>query len=218
MQLHLGKYLDCVCEVRSLHNELLGVGVVDEGAPDELVLKGATGHHLPLIHYNTQVKISILSKASDFIILVGTVFTSTAQKMKMTGVTTLQQYERRNFFRVSVNVEAVLYPETESGAQENDGERPIACIMRDISLGGCLLESDSELKLGQRFVMEFVLEQVKHKLKMTICRHAEAMDQPLPYLRFGGSFGANGDAQIDAVCKDLFVLQRKIIQRRRGQE
>lgn len=204
-----------------MQNVLIAVGAVKSVAEDWIVLKGTNNHKLPLVAYNLQVKASILGRDSDFMILVGNVFTSTEHQMKLADLNTLEQYERRNFFRINVKVPMQLELDLPIGAEEVDDSGEVIAppllhaTMLDVSLGGCLIETDADLTIGAVYIVHFVLLQVQHEVRARVRRVAGEQDEHNTHMwKYGCIFESNSERKMDAICKDLFALQRKAIHNR----
>lgn len=211
----LQRTLNCACEVRSMRNVLLLVGVVESAESDSVMLRDANENPLPLLMYQTPVKLSVLQDDGEFMVYMGLVFISTADRLEIMQLTTLQQYERRNFFRVTTEVPVTLFAEIGDGDGmmrfDAFGEPAAQGIMRDISLGGCLLELPERLPIGKAYYARFQLLHVTHDLRLVIGRETENSTEEA--LLYGCMFERNRDPIIDAVCRDLFALQRLSLKR-----
>lgn len=211
MALDSTDYAGSICEVRSMQNALMAIGMVKEVLDGELILLSARGQSLPILRYRAQVKATMMARETDNLtILVGVVFTSTEEQLHLSELITLENYERRNFFRVNVKTPVLLTAVKEGG-------KAIAVTMIDVSLGGCLLEAQQELQVGGHYIASFTMVQVPHEVELIISRITQQADEESSkYRRYGCSFDNNSERRMDAICKDLFILQRRIIQNKRG--
>jgi hypothetical protein len=81
------------------------IGKITEESIEVTAENGA----LPIVHCNTTVKICIFNNALGFRVLVGQVYLSTNDFIRITDAKNATDYEKRNFFRVRVAIPSKAY-------------------------------------------------------------------------------------------------------------
>ncbi len=168
---------------------------------------------LPLIHCNTTVKISVMNSALGFKILIGRVYLSTEEFLRVVDVQTAMDYEKRNFFRVKVDVETEAFPVkavTETGAASSrratpSGSDPGHQPQRAVS---CL--SSYSMNVGDQLIVNLDLYGTVVSL---LCKVVRKIPVELGTEDgYGCEFLDNSGRQFDLLCKYLFDCQREQIQ------
>ena len=211
------QYLFAPCEVTTMDNDLLLVGgVVDIG--EDYVQVGPTREDkLPLLRYNTTVKFAVRSLQTGIMILVGTVYTSTDKVLKLVGVVSIQDFERRSFYRVPIDdLHGKLLPLREGDhILAGQGSMPVDVI--NISLSGLLLDAKDDVlaaQIGDRFLMELRLPKGIQLLKIRVCRLQRSSHNSK---RYGCEFYELNQKQADIICGYIFEKEREIIRRKKNQ-
>lgn len=163
---------------------------------------------LPLIHCNTTVKISILNSTLGFKVLIGRVYLSTASFIRIVDAQNAMDYEKRNFFRVKVNIDSKAFPVTpaENGSISQE---PIKIHLRDISLSGLFFVSDSNLAVEDKLIVSLNLYDTAVSLLCKIIRKIPVEMGTAD--GYGCEFLDNTGKQFDLLCKYLFDCQREQI-------
>lgn len=205
------QYLNSPCEVRTMENSPLLMGYISRFVEDgiEIVSKD---DRLPLIHCNTMAKISIMNGTLGFKILIGRVYLSTVEFIRIVDLQNVMDFEKRNFFRVRVNLPAKAFPvaKTDASSEPAPIRKPLAAVVRDISLSGLLFLSDQKLELGDQLIVSLDLHSTGISLLSKIVRECPGTRS----IRFG--YGCeyldNTGKQFDVLCKYLFDCQREQVQ------
>jgi hypothetical protein len=221
------EYIGSLCEIKSINNESLAVGSIIKIDNEALEVAAAEGDRMPLLQYRTPVKMFVNNLRLGTFILVGIAYLSTENFARIEEVKPLQEFERRRAFRVNTDVMgemSLLMTETELAALsaepagpggETHGEAAFSDIVAvrivDISLTGLRLQTDSRLRPGARYYVEFKLLGKTTGLCLRVQRRIES---PGGSLQYGGIFFDFSERQMDMLCKDLFQLQRMERQRR----
>ena len=169
------EYSGSLCEVKSLSNDLLAVGriiKIDQGA---LELASNDNERMPLLQYRMPVKMFVYNSQEGTRILVGIIYLSTDNFVRVDEVKPLQDFERRGAFRVNTNVSgrlSVLLSDEEqarfdaalAAATPEDAEKmlldsSVEVRVMDISLTGVRLQAPVKLQQGARYMLEFRLLQ-----------------------------------------------------------
>lgn len=163
---------------------------------------------LPLIHCNSTVKISILNSTLGFKVLIGRVYLSTASFIRIVDAQNAMDYEKRNFFRVKVNINSKAFPvtPTENGSISQE---PIKIHLRDISLSGLFFVSDSNLAVEDKLIVSLNLYNTAVSLLCKIIRKIPVEMGTAD--GYGCEFLDNTGKQFDLLCKYLFDCQREQI-------
>ncbi|MEG1429636.1 MAG: PilZ domain-containing protein [Hydrogenoanaerobacterium sp.] len=214
------------CRIESEKNELLATGTIYRIDDEGIDVIDSAGGKMMLIAYKTPVKISIFNSKLGFQLFRCTVFTSTQWSLRVSDVETIQDFERREFFRVSVRVKANLYTLTadkklrvrEEKNEENKDKEPdpedipLEIMVENISLNGLLFATSQIFQMNDVFEVELLLFKNILRFKCRICRMCES-DTRL--YRYGCQFFENSQRTDDNLCKDLFQLQRIELKKRR---
>ncbi len=205
------KYLFSPCEVRSMENSPILVGYISKFVEDEIQI-ASREDRLPLIHCNTTVKVSVMNSALGFKILIGKVYLSTDEFLRIVDVQSAMDYEKRNFFRVKVALETEAFrvkSNTKPGDVPSAGE-PMRVMVRDISLSGLFFVSATSMDIGDGVVVRLSLYDAAESFLCKIVRKI-----PVEFGTedgYGCEFLENSGRQFDLLCKYLFDCQREQIQ------
>lgn len=208
------EYRNSLCEVKSPQNELITTGTL--GEVDELYLTIRDERKsLPMLSYKTSVKINIFNQDLGFKVLVGKVYISTREFMKISDIYNILDYERRQFFRIQIKLAGVLempVPQ-EEGDLEEPQIRQVQAKVLDLSLKGMLTLCEEPLRMGQEFVVVLRLNSTECRFK-SVVRRIETSDRHPP--RYGCEFLGVRDPEQRYLCMFLFQAQRQQINQRRN--
>ena len=207
------QYLNSSCEVKAVDNKPILIGRLSKILGEEILISG-NGNKLPLIHCNTIVKVSIINTALGLKVLVGKVFLSTENFIRIAELQSMADFEKRNFFRVNVDLasRACLIPSGEKTAKiENPKYFPIHIL--DMSLSGLFFISGKSLTIGSCIAVTLNPYQAEIFLKCKILRKtAVNMNTENGYgCEYIGNSGKPYDLLCDLLCKYLFDCQRRQI-------
>ena len=211
------KYLLSPCEVHSMANTPILVGYIGNFVEDGIKIVPREDR-LPLIHCNTTVKISVMNNALGFKILIGKVYLSTDEFLRVVDLQTAANYEKRNFFRVKVRLEAEAFPVKASAEEPDPAEDVLALpvgdsfriLIRDISLSGLFLTTGRAMEPGDRFAVRLGLYGADVPL---LCRVVRKLPVELGTEDgYGCEFLNNSGRQFDLLCRYLYDCQREQIQ------
>lgn len=211
-------YEGCVCEIKSLQNDLLATGVINLIDDTGVEVIGIDGEKLPLLHYNLPVKFTVFNNEKGFRMLVGTIYISSDWLLRIADPEELQSFERRTFFRINVETTALLRPVKDTKATLEEIEAtsaPIEVKLRDVSLGGVMIETPDTFIMGTNYLVEFCLVNVVRKFRCVIKRNAGEGSSFRHYNRYGCTFVDFSAAQQDSLCRDLFHIQRLELKKKR---
>jgi PilZ domain. len=205
-------YLQSVCEIRTPEGRVICIGILEEMS-DETIQIRKNAEILPILHCDTFVDIHVLHKTLESKSLVGKVYLSTPDMMRIIEVQNLSDFERRNFFRlkVSMDTQAYILPQGESEAAEAIQLFPVR--VTDLSLSGCFLEAQKKLELGDRLVAAFPLTD--SRLSFT-CQVQRIPPSEGRYNGYGCMFVEMAKRQSDLLCTYIFEKQREQIKKSRS--
>lgn len=201
------EYKLSVCEVKSLENELLATGEISDVAQDYLQI-GEKGHALPVLQYGAMVKVNIFNSSHGFRVLVGKVYLSSRKFIRLVEVSSLLDYERRNFFRVATSMKSTVrsVPSAESVEKGNPEESEIH--IKNISLGGVLFISKAQFQIDD---LVSVYLKVNHPDKWLNCIVRRADEAEGGQFWCGCEFTNPTESQTNAICSYIFQIQREQI-------
>lgn len=202
------QYLQSPCEMKSMDNVPILMGYLRNVFTDGIEISGATDK-LPVIHANTTVRVSVFNNMLGFRVMVGKVYLSTPELIRLVEVQNEDDYEKRNFFRVKVDFKAEAYVVR---GEENESSSPkniFPIQVRDLSLGGIYFTSETPLKADDRVVINLDLFDTSVSIICKIVRKMEV--QHVFKDGYGCEFLDNSGRQFDLLCKYLFDRQREQI-------
>lgn len=212
------EYKDSIFEIRTLReNDLLTTARLSSFEKDSAEFVHPMGDKMPLLHYNTPVKIVAFNPQQGFHMLAGTVFISTDSFLQIRSLKILQDRDRREYFRINLHAEAEAYivGQNNDVETEQDNITSIPVIVEDISLSGIQLACESTLEKGLILIVEV---QIFDKNMMFHCQVMRLAKEDPPIHYYGCSFLDHTDQEIDALCYELFHLQRIELRKRRKEE
>lgn len=206
--------LDSLCEIKSENNDLLVVArlaSVDENDSSRLnFVASDQSERMPLLAYNTPVKIISFSGKGGFMLLRGNVYISTPELLSLVNVHSAQGYERRKYFRLNTNTQANAILQN-----SDEDEQPFTVDLYDISLGGIRIGSKRPLRKNDSLLTSFVLMERKLEFCCRVCREITEMRSAPQTHQYGCEFINFTNRQLDQLCNILFKIQRLEMQKRK---
>lgn len=197
-------YNHSICEIKTLENDLVATGVISAITDEHIQIKDKSGD-MSIVNYGEMVKINVFNFRLGFRVLVGKVYLSTKEFIRVVEITSLLDYERRNFFRVETNLKGSI-KRTEAARDED----PVEVRIRDLSLGGAMIACKETLEIGERMTLRLRIGHLNAELPCSICRIGqEAARDNL--IRYGCEFDNLSEAQNGALCAYVFQRQREQI-------
>jgi c-di-GMP-binding flagellar brake protein YcgR len=161
---------------------------------------------MPLAEYNTNIKINVYNSKQGFRVLVGKVYLSTSKFIRIFDLLSIQDFERRGFFRVDVKMRAKLSIEANEQPEGKHDIGKIVVFVKNISLSGISFSSEHIFQIDDIFPIELKLPGGAVKLSCKVCRIAMGA---YPSASYGCKFIDNTDWQEDILCKYIFEIQRE---------
>lgn len=207
-----------ICEIKTEQNDLLVVARVksiDSNDTGRINLVSAQDdERLPLLAYNTPVKIVSFASQQGFLLLRGNVYISTDEILTLVNVNSTQGYERRKYFRLNTNTTASAVVQHKYSNTSTE-EEVLTLVLYDISLGGIRIGTSKALKPGDLLLTTFELMDKKMEFCCRVCREISAKRALPNEKQYGCEFVGFSTRQIDQLCNILFKLQRIEIKRRK---
>lgn len=205
-------------EVINSNNEVLFRAKVLEVDFDNESIKivHARGDDLPPTQYNTEFKLRGYQNGNA-VHYRGTVCGSTDDMWKLDHVTKRTVQERREFFRQSIAVEALVERVGTIEGSLPAKEGAVQCTLLDVSGGGVQLSCKKEFDCGDELHVvhaELVANSKPFSFYCTVRRVEEAMYSHLYGCQFSGLTPNEQERLISAI----FVLQREEAKRLRGRK
>ena len=206
------QYVSSPCEVKTMADEPLLFGYITEvnsGDGENIVISGKNGD-LPVIHCNTRVTVNVFNSLLGFKVLVGVVFVSSRELLKVTGLQSAADYEKRHFFRVKVRIQTDACKMLDEDIEQGYSEQRFPIVIHNLSLSGAAFEAAGEqaLRLNDRICIILMLYGRKAALLAKIVRIVNNGGADT----FGCEFLDNTGRQFDLLARYLLDCQREQIQ------
>lgn len=203
-------YINSVCEIKTPENRLLGTGILEK-ITEEAIQICKDHDSLPTIHCDTFVNIHIRHKSLGSKSLVGKVFLSTSDMIRIIEVQNLTDFERRNFFRLKINISTQAYM-TKSQSQNEAASGTTAQLfpakVTNLSLSGCFIETKKKLEIGDCFAVSIPLSGTRVTFNCEVRRKPKTEGR---YSGYGCVFLDITNRQSDLLCQYIFDKQREQI-------
>lgn len=211
MPLLPAEYINSICEVKTMSNDLFATGVISEITAEYIAIEDKSGS-MTAARYGTELKVNVYNSRMGFRVLVGKVFISNDQFIRLVEVISLLDYERRHFFRVETNIRAHIRPYTgRPDLKGNDGGERMKVMVKNLSLGGALILSDVELREGSKLVLELNLTRRSCAFSGIVRRTVE---NDSGIFLYGCEFFDTSDLNTNALCAYVFQRQREQIHKK----
>lgn len=164
-------YIGTVCEVKTLRNALLTTGRIKTVSEAEQYVEiSDEPHDMPLVPYETPLKIGVYHPEQGYRMLVGETYLSNRELLRAVNVIDFVEYERRRYFRLDIDAEATLY--VKEFQREGAGKTlKVPIRVKNLSLCGMRFETDYQIPPGAELEVRMVLSKTgAEDLPVTICR------------------------------------------------
>ena len=228
MNLKISNVIGCMCEIKTMDNELLAIGKINAfGAEDKtLEIVPCDGDQMPTAQYSTKVKINVFSSNHGFLGLDGFVYIAHGSFWRLYDVSCFGENERRSYFRIKnrskAEVEEVIEKDKieESERFFDEGQvKTYPCIVTSISISGLLIAVDDDncfYRVGTKLLIKnFSIGEGGNRFNLKCCVKRTDYHERLGRL-FGCEFVDLNDKDLEKLCQAIFAQQRIEIQRRRG--
>lgn len=199
------------CVLQGMDNALLGSGYAVNIKEDSIELENENG--LPTIPMGTQVKVVIYGLEKGIRVYAGYVYYSTKERLRVDNMVLCAGSEHRKTYRVTINSPAMLLvytmrPDGEYGDKLFD--EPVT--VRDISMGGCLVEVDKNARIrGRALKLRLTMYETIEDIELEVM---SARDKSVSEALYGMSFRNVNQRQEQVL--DLYLLRVQQDQIRRS--
>ncbi|MDR0984269.1 MAG: PilZ domain-containing protein [Ruminococcus sp.] len=207
-------YKNSICEIRTLGNEFLETAVLDKITGDYIQLKSRAAD-LPIMRTNSQIKLCIFNSKLGFRVVLGSVYTSTYEFMKVAEVISVTDRDRRKFFRVGIDLGASAYYTRENSIEFT---KKVSIRIKDLSLSGLRFEMKPHPLVGDEFLVELTLGGDVFNCLCRVVRRIDPTEEALiaarklpkekqPHTEFGCEFVFDEALDTDPLLSFLFKQQ-----------
>lgn len=199
-----------ICEILAMNGDIVATGRVSEFTDEKIKIINNVGE-MALLNSGMKVKLLVHSGDSSGEIFVASVFKSTRSELYLANVEILSDLEKREYFRVSVNMNTKCY--IDDGSGELDERKSFKVKVRDLSLRGVLIRTCAELENNQRIFIVLPLP----KAEIFRCKVKRKIDDNKCFC-CGCEFERYSGRQEDLLCQHIFEEQRKMLSRAKSYE
>lgn len=201
------RYIGNTCELRSFANELIGIGVIREVGEDYITI-GARDSELRLFNTFQKIKLNIFNSKVGFTVIICEVLASTRKMLRVVSPIKIVDHERRQGFRVSVDLHARISVSKEKLMRGESEDLQVVWI-KDMSICGLKIHSDKKYILGQVVWLNFDLDdRTKLTVKAQFVRSTE-VDGEDDMNEYGIKLLFEKEEDSDKLCSYLFKAQRE---------
>lgn len=199
------KYLHCLCEVRNEKNQLVAAGSIQEIDKQEFVIVRRNSRAQGLAE-GIEVKVDIFNFSEGFCVVQGTIKRILLDRITISDVVNISTEERRQAFRVEIAEKGQVL------IQRGKNRVLKEVDLRNISLGGCLIETKEYLgETGDHFELRFnFFTRTEVRMDCLVCRQVQEGE----IWRTGCSFTAYPSGIEDKLCAYIFEQQRRQLTRK----
>lgn len=203
-------YIGSSCVVKAKNNDLLMMGTLHR-IKTSFIDISSTRNELPVISYNLFVKVEVYNARLGFRVLIGRVYISNQELIRIIDLNEATNDERREYFRISTRCDGIIFNLTH---QQPDGTikeyQDFKVSLVDISLGGLMFRSKEEFRTNDRFNM--VIPAMGDSMLYT-CEVRRQVQRPEGDYGYGCEFMEMATRQEDLLYR--YILRRQGDQLRR---
>ncbi|MFZ2538587.1 MAG: PilZ domain-containing protein [Oscillospiraceae bacterium] len=217
------EYLNTTCHIHAPNNMMIGMGkiIVIE---DNYIVVSNTSEGFPPLRFLSYVKLTFNSPAAGYKVILASVSDSQNTAIRLGNLNLLTDDEKRGYFRVHITTPTKIFlcgsslevEKQNVSSQANPENEAIPFIdvtIKDMSLGGILIESDAFLQLGQRVVVEIVTRKKSEFLLLSVKRrYRDECDENSLY-QYGCNFIEKSNKKLDELCRLILEVQSQVIQK-----
>lgn len=190
------------CVLQTMENALLGSGYAVKIEEESIEIENENG--LPSLPMGTQVKVIVYGMEGGMHVFAGHVYYAARNRLRVDSLILCVGSEHRKAYRVTINGPAMLLvytlrPDGEYG--DKLFEEPIT--VRDISMGGCLVEVDKNARIrGRALKLRLAMYETVEELELEIM---SARDKSISEALYGMAF-RNVNQRVEQVL-DRYLLR-----------
>lgn len=213
----LKKFVGCVCEIKTIENELLVLGRIStvlDMEENSIEIVSSDGTDMPNVIFGTRVKINVFSNKYGFLGLEGQIYITHNSFWRIYDIACFGENERRGYFRINNYSVAEVETETEDGLLLQ-----YPCIVKSVSISGILIavgDVECSFQIGTKLAVNNVTVGESHKSFNFKCI-VRRVDYHSKHGRlYGCELQDMNQFEVEKLCQAIFAQQRIEIQRRRG--
>ncbi len=203
-------YVGSSCVVKAKNNDLLMMGTLHRIKTNFIDIS-STRNELPVISYNLFVKIEIYNTRLGFRVLIGRVYISNHDLIRIIDLNEATNDERREYFRISTRNEGIIFnlshPLPDGTLKEY---QDLKVTLVDISLGGLMFKTKEELGVGETF--SIVIPAMKETM-LYACTIRRSVEKPDNYIGYGCEFSEMTNMQEDLLYRYILRCQNEQLRR-----
>ncbi len=227
METTLKRYLNAICEVKNMDNELFFQGRLkavsrihpaDREGEDILAIDiyPIEGMRLPIFSYDVPLKINILNTKHGTLTVGGRVYIANDEFWRVSSITAYNNFERRSFFRVNLSVDGTVERESdENGFKDISDTEKFPVKMIDISLSGVFFAANTRFNSGDRVRLSNIFLIDGEPPFNFSCRIMRTGGESLHGTLYGCEFEQMDLRESDRLCRAVFTLQREAVKKRK---
>lgn len=195
--------LSRACEVLAVNGDIIATGRITEIVDKNVKVTNSVGN-LPVFEGNTLVKLLIHNQENEGETFVALVYESTNESLTLTNFELLSNFEKREYFRLSMKIDTKCY--IDDGTGELSEMKSFKVKVKDLSLRGAFVVTNAILEENQKIYLVLPLSETEI-YKCTVMRRVEYYKS----VGYGCSFDKYTNKQEDLLCQYIFEEQRKMI-------
>lgn len=203
-------YIGSSCVVKAKNNDLLMMGTLHR-IKTSFIDISSTRNELPVISYNLFVKVEVYNARLGFRVLIGRVYISNQELIRIIDLNEATNDERREYFRISTRCDGIIFNLTH---QQPDGTikeyQDFKVSLVDISLGGLMFRTDEIFKINDR--LNIVIPAMGDSM-LFACEVRRQINRPEGGYGYGCEFMEMATRQEDLLYR--YILRRQGDQLRR---
>lgn len=221
LKLRLEEFLDAVCEVNVMGNELtipcrLSAVLEQEDGSIAIELRARRGMDMPPVKYGASLKVA-LHKPGKLLVLGGEAYIANSEFWRVVGIKLFNDFERRGFYRVGTNAwaDVALWQEDQEGG-EGRFLFPSKARLVNISLSGVLFLCEENYRVGDVLCLRELVLNEEEAAYTLFCQVRHLGELTKLGMQYRCSFINVSARDTDRLCRSIFRLQQKMIQKMRG--
>ncbi|MFB0920120.1 MAG: PilZ domain-containing protein [Oscillospiraceae bacterium] len=226
--MNLNNILGCMCELKTMDNEFLGIGRISAYnlSDNSLEIVSCDGSSMPSMRYETKVKINVFGSKRGFLGLEGYVYIAHNSFWRLYDVNSLGENERRSYFRIKTNSRAEVEEIIKREQSENDGQEAenmqsvtFPCVVTSVSISGALIvieKAGCNFRVGSMLQINAFTVGESSQLFTLKCEVKRVENNERLGKLLGCEFTDLNDNEIQSLCQAIFAQQRLEIHRKKG--
>ncbi len=217
------EYLNTTCHIHAPNNMMIGIGKINV-IKDNYIIVTNTSEGFPPLRFLSYVKVTLNNPIAGYKVILASVSDSESTALRLGNLNLLTDDEKRGYFRVHTTIPTKIFLSNSSlevekqnvASQTNSADNSIPFIdvtIKDMSLGGVMIESDAFLQLGQKLVVEIIVRNKPEFLLLSVKRRNRDESDENSLFQYGCNFIEKSNKKLDELCRLILEIQSQIIQK-----